>query len=168
MNEYWIKVKEWWSALATREKRAVVLGGSIVALFIVYQGIWSPLKEQAASMRKRLVAQEKTLAWMQSADKTLQQIQGQATNRNKSTSPVMLLSVMQKQINQAGLEQNLTQLKQASNESIEMHFQKVDFDKLVKLLTLVIKEQRVSITQMSVVAESAPGTVNADVVLKLV
>lgn len=167
MKEHWLKAKEWWAGLSLREKQAVAGGGVFLAIFIVYQWIWSPLVSQAAMMRKRIVTQQKSLLWMQAADKELQKAQGQSQTRNKSASPVVLLSVIQKQINHAGLESSLSQLKQASNESIEVHFQKVEFDKLVAMLTFLIKAQSISIAQMSVMAEGTPGIVNADVVLRI-
>jgi general secretion pathway protein M len=168
LKEIWLKIKEWWFSLALREKQAVVLGGTVAALFIVYQFIWSPLIQRTDTMRKRIVAQEKTLLWMQGADKEIEKLASQQSNGGyKALSVVVLLSLMQKQVNHAGLEQQLTQLKQASNESVEMHFQKIDFDKLIAMLMKVVKEERISIAQLSVKAEDTPGIVNADVILKI-
>jgi general secretion pathway protein M len=167
MKEYSLKLKEWWLSLALREKQALALAMALLLIFIAYQWIWSPIAEQASNMRRRIATQEKTLVWMQTADKELQKVEGQSNNKNKASSPIVLLSLMQKRINQAGLDGSLTQLKQATNETIEMHFQKSEFDKLITMLTAVIKQQSASIMQMSVVAGDEPGIVNADVVLKL-
>lgn len=167
MKEHWLKAKEWWASLALREKQALAIGAVSLFIFIVYQGIWSPLVDQATSMRKRIVAQQKTVVWMQAADKALQKAEGEKSERKQSTSPVVLLAVMQKQINQAGLDAALTQLKQGANETVEMHFQKVEFDKLITLLMHTIKTQRVSLAQLSASAEGSPGIVNADIMLKL-
>lgn len=166
MKEFWIKLKEWWAQLALREKQAVLVGSSLLALFIVYQWIWTPYLEHVDSMRRRISTDQKMLVWMQEADKAISKIESQVKNKTKAVSPVEILSLMKKQVTQAGLEQYLTQLKQATNESVEMHFQKVEFDKLIRLLTTAVKQQRVSILQMSVIAETTPGVVNADVVLK--
>jgi type II secretory pathway component PulM len=167
MKESWAKLKEWWASLALREKRAVTLGGSLLGIFIVYQFIWTPYTNYIGEMRDRIQKNEKMLVWMQSADKEIRKIEAQSKNQNKPVALVVLLGLLQKQINTASLEQYLTLLKQASNESIEMHFQKVDFDKLMRLLTAIIKEHSVSISQMSAIALNEPGIVNADIVLKL-
>ncbi len=168
MKEMWLKWKEWWSQLALREKQAVMLGGPLLIIFILYQWIWSPYLDYVNGMRKRIGTEQKLLLWMQEADAAINKIAGQSKTKIKAVSPVMLLSVMKKQVNKAGLEQYLTQLKQATNESIELHFQKIEFDKLIKVIISVMKEQPVSILQMSVVADNTPGIVNADIILKSV
>lgn len=167
LNEMRAKFKEWWQPLAMREKQAVAIGVSVVAIFIIYALIWSPLLNAAAAMRGRIQSEQKTLLWMQAADREIEKVEKQTQNKNNIIAPVALLSLLQQQIDAAGLGQTLTQLKQASNDSIEMHFQKVSFDKLIKLLTKTLKEHAVSITQMSVVADATPGAANVDVVLKL-
>ena len=167
LNEYTSKVKDRWSALAVREKQAVAIGGSLLGIFVVYAGMWSPLVGHVANMRSRIESDQKTLTFLQVADKEIQKIERNVTAKNKAASPVVLLGVLQKQINHAGLDANLTQLKQATNETIEMHFQKIAFDKLVRLLMTVSKEQAISVSQMSVTAENAPGMVNADITLKI-
>lgn len=170
MKEQWEmwreKLKEGWAHLALREKQAVVLGGSVLGMFMVYQFIWTPYLDHVAAMRKRLDTVQKTLVWMTATDKEIKKRESHSKSKNNPMSPVAFMSHLQKQIRQARLEQYLTQLKQTSHDSIEMHFQKIEFDKLIFLLTTVIKEQPVSITQMSAIAENSPGVVNADVVLK--
>lgn len=167
MKEEWGKVKEWWLHLNLREKQAVFFGSIIVAIFILYQFIWSPYLEKVADMRQRIVTQQKNLLWMQSADKEIRDLQKHATKQQAVVSPVIFMSVMQKQIDNTGLSQYLTQLKQSTNDAVEVHFQKVEFDKLISLLMTVVKEQQVAVTQMSVVADSTPGIVNADIILKV-
>jgi general secretion pathway protein M len=153
-------MKEWWSQLALREKQAVLLGGTFVFIFILYQFIWSPLLGHLTEMRHSIEAQQKTLIWMRKADKEIQSLQKNNKVANKDASPVALLSSLQKQINQLGLGQSLAGLKQASTDTIEMHFQKVEFDQLVLLL------KQVSIVQLSAVAGSTPGMVDADLVVR--
>jgi general secretion pathway protein M len=167
INEQWLKANERWSALSVREKQASVIGASVLVIFIIYQLMWSPLVDHVADMRKQIVTDQQTLVWMQAADNDIRKVEGQAKTKGKSVSPVALLSLIQKQINRAELNKNLTQLKQASNDTIEMHFQKAAFDKLITLLTVIIKEEPVSISQMSVTAENTPGLVNADVMLTM-
>jgi len=87
----------------------------------------------------------------------------QSSVKAKPVSLVVFLSQMQKKINQSGLESYLTQLKQSDNESVEIHFQKVEFDKLIKLLMTVMKEYPATVSRLSVTATDAPGYVSADV-----
>jgi general secretion pathway protein M len=167
MKEYLQKFKDWWSTLAIREKKAVSIGGAALGVFILYQGIWSPYLHHVATERQRISSQQKLLLWMQATDKEMQKMQGQSTGQNQGASPVLFLSYMQKQVRQAGLAKALVQMQEVSSDSIEAHFQQVDFDRLMTLMMTMMKEQRVSVTQFTSTAEGAPGMVNVDLVLKL-
>lgn len=166
MKEFWLKAKEWWSNLALREKQAVSVGGVLLALFIIYQWMWMPALNGVESLRQKIVAGQKTLVWMESVDKQIQKMEGQSTDKQHASTLVVLLSQMKKQINRAGLEPYLTQLKQANNSSIEAHFKKVEFAKLVDMLAASMKELSMSVTHLVLTPTETPGYVNADMVIK--
>jgi len=168
MQEQWQKLKAWWSGLEAREQRAATIGAIVVFIFIVYQFMWSPLVNRQQTLRKQIAEKQTLLRWMQATDKEISRIEreGQPTARNNN--PVLLLGFVQKEIKKAGLTPALKQLKQAGNDTVEMHFQRVEFDKLMAMLAGITKQQPVSIPQMSVNADVTPGIVNADVYLKLV
>jgi general secretion pathway protein M len=149
------QLQQWWSQLAEREKRMVSVGGVIVTIFILYAGMWHPFLSHLQTMRNRIHADQQTLRWMQEADKSLQKLENQTEKKNQAISPVALLGLLQKQINEAGLATNLTGLKQSGNDAIEIQFQKVDFDKLMSFLLVVAKSYKVSFTQMNAIAMGA-------------
>jgi len=165
MKDRYLKYKERFDALAKREQLALVIGSAAVVLFILYELIWSPYLNAVANLRNRITDEQKTLQWMQSADRNMQHMQAVATNNQ--LSPVALLGVLQKEINSAGLSGELTGLKQSSSNAVQMNFQKVEFDKLIALLIKVIKQENVTISQMSVTADAAPGLVTGEIVLNL-
>lgn len=168
MKEHWIKLKEWWAPLAEREKYAVAIGGLFLSLLIVYEAIIAPFFAHLDELRTRIVAEQKLLVWMDATDKQLQKAEGKEVKHVKILSPVILLSMVKQQVSHVNLSGELVQLKQASNESIEMHFQKVEFDKLVTLLMAISKAANVGVSQLSVSTDNTPGIVNADVVLKII
>lgn len=163
MNELIGKWKEKWASLAEREKRMVTAGAIIAGLALFYLIIWSPYLNRVDDLRNTVQSEQKTLRWMQAADKEIKKIQHETTPRAVVLSPVELLSYLQKQLSESGLD--ASQLKQASNESVQLQFQKVDFDLLIGFLVKVAKEQSVTIAQMSAIADASPGVVNADVVI---
>lgn len=167
MKDTWAKLKEWWAALAQRERQAVTIGSLFLLMFIIYQWIWTPYLQYVDDLRVKIGKDQKTLAWMQAADKEIKKLENQSNAKPQSVTTVALLSDMQKQIQQAGLETALTQLKQASNNTVEVHFQKVEFDKLIKMLANVVRAERVSISQLSAKIDNSPGIVNADILLKI-
>jgi type II secretory pathway component PulM len=70
-------------------------------------------------------------------------------------------------VNQAGMKDALTQMKQASNESVHMEFKNVSFDQLMKLMINVLKANQVNITQFNANALATPGMVNADIIINI-
>ena len=167
MKEWQIKIKDWWQALSQREQQVVALGGIVISALLFYLIIWGPYLDRINTMRQHIKTEQQTLAWMQAADKEIKQFEVHSKNKNAATTPVILLSTLQKQIEEANLAPFLTDLKQSATDAIEIHFQKIEFDNLIRLLLTILKTQNVSITQMSVIAENSPGMVNADVILKL-
>jgi general secretion pathway protein M len=167
MKEWQIKLKEWWKALNEREQRVVTAGGVIVAALLFYLIIWGPYLNRIHLMRQHIKTEQQTLAWMRAADKEIKQIETHTKNKSAATTPVALLNTLQKQIEDANLAPFLTDLKQSSPDTISIHFQKVEFDNLMRLLLTILKTQNVSVTQMSVVAENSPGMVNVEVLVKL-
>src|SRR5205085_6134682 len=142
MKEWRIKLKEWWANLAVREKQAVIAGGLALGIFIIYQLIWSPLLEGLAGMRNHIHASQRLLMTMRTADMEINKINADRIGTKTTASPVVLLSLLQKKINQDGLDTQLIQLKQTSNNAIQVHFQKAGFDKIMRLLMAIVKERR--------------------------
>lgn len=159
-------MKEWWAGLALREKQMLMLGSVCVSLFLLYQLIWSPLLNQVQRMRERVQSEQRMMVWMRQADKNLTQLEREAKPVDKRLSPVALLSLLQTDIHQAGLEKGLLQLKQTSNDAITVKFQQVSFDQLIILLTNILKVHGVTLAQFSGVAQGTSGMVNADMTLK--
>lgn len=166
MKENIIKLKEWWSGLGLRERKAIGLATIALSVFILYQFVWSPLDEAASALRKEIASSEKNLVWMQNANNEIKKHTQQNKPNEKVSSPVVMLGLLQKEIDHAGLQQYLTQLKQNNNDAIEIHFQKVQFDALMKLLLEVSQKHGAEIIQMSAVTD-APGLVNADILVKV-
>lgn len=165
MKDQWVKLKDKWETLSFREKQAAAFGGIVIAFLMVYQFIWSPLLVQVALMRQQIVTEQKNVLWMQTANKKIKQLESQQKAKNAVVSPVILMSAMQKLINQTGTSQFLTQLKQTSNDTVEIQFQKIEFDKLMAVLITAIKQQHITISQIAMTAETTPGVVSADITL---
>lgn len=164
MNEIINKYKEKWHQLAVREKVGVAVSSVAILMFAFYQGFWSPMLESVNNMRTNISSQEKLLAWMQSADVALNQA-ADSQHTVKLESPMSLLTLLQKKLNQANL--TIAQLKQSGNDSVQLELQKVNFDKFIVILTKILSEQQVSVTQLSVTAQNAPGVVDVNLILKL-
>jgi type II secretory pathway component PulM len=166
MKEWWGRIKEWWMARILREKIALGVGGSFLFLFFIYGWVWSPYLNQIVMMRERIVAEQKTLAWMRAADAALSQGASHVNQKPQINSLVMLLSELQKQIQQAKLDNALTEMKQTSQDAMTLRFKNVDFDRWIALLITITERWPVTVAKLSVTATKEPGIVNLEIVIK--
>jgi len=160
------KIKAWWQQRKDREKQAIVWGGSVLGIVILYVGIWSPFLSSVSELRNHIKTDKALLAWMQAADKEIQK-KSKNTTQTQILSPVELLSALQKKVQQTGLDKYLTQLKQSSNDAVEMQFSQVEFDKLINMLMSISKTYQITINQLSAQPTDKPGVVNVSVMVKL-
>lgn len=156
-----------WQSLALREKQAVALGGACLALILFYVVLLSPLLTHVDKLREQLIANQKTLQFMQSAQKQIAASEGDDEAAPITVSPVEFLSSFQEQLNKAGLAASVTQMKQRSDDTIAVSFKQVGFDRLMRLFLTLIKSERVTIDQFSVQSSATPGVVDVELVLKL-
>jgi type II secretory pathway component PulM len=152
-----------WEKLHLREKRFIALGLLAMMLLIVYALIWAPIANKAASLRNQIEKDGKLLAWMRSADKRVQSLEKHL--KPSGTSSKSLLGLIQDEINQT-FAKNVSALRQADSESIQLNLTHVSFDEMIKWLIQVWQKQGLQITRMNVVPASETGLVNAEMVIK--
>lgn len=157
-------MKEWWQNLALREKQILALGGFVVALFVLYEIIWSPFTNKIDNMRASVADNQKLLAWMQNADEIMQSLTKSAKTKSQQTGS--LLGLMQSEINKSPLGRHVTQLRQSENDSVQMNLQKVNFDQMISFITDLSNRYGLVTSQITVTPTQTPGEVMADVIIK--
>lgn len=166
MNERWLKLKTWWAGLAEREQKMLTMGGLVVTAAVFYGLIWSPYLSYVSELRKRIKADQSTLVYMQALDHKIQEMQKQEKPHRQNLDSISFLTELQKQVEKSGLQQNLLPLKQTSQDAIQMHFQHVEFDKLILFMMQVIQNYQLTITQLNATKEPSAGIVSADLTVK--
>jgi general secretion pathway protein M len=156
-------MKDWWLNLNLREKQTIAWGGVAIILILLYLFAWSPLMESVTMLRNKVQRNQKLLVWMKAAN---EQIQSARLVPNKKSTTGSLLSIVQNQVNSSSVAKNVTQLRQTDNDAVQLNFQNVDFDRLMKWLVAMAQEEGLLIAQMSVTPTDAPGVVNATCMLK--
>lgn len=158
------KLEARFQSLQTREKRMVLLGGAAVLGFTLYAGFFAPLFEANAGLRETIPTLQKQLAALQAFDHDLKQV-GVKEQAEKVSSPVALLTSLQKGLTAAGLFSENTRIKQVSHDAISVHLAQVSFDKMMTWLIAAQKDQAIRIGQFTAHASMAPGTVDADLIV---
>ena len=160
-------IKKRWVQFSQREKKMIAIGGGVLAFYLCYALIWSPFLNQIDAMRKKVKANQQLLAWMQSADQAMLELKKSEHQRVRPESLVSFLSVLKQGVQEATLTKSLSQLRQSGSDSIEIHFQNVNFDKAIRFLSSILTAHDVHVTQLSVSALPAPGQTNIDMVMKV-
>ena len=159
-------MKDWWINLSLRDKQMLTLGGVVVVIFLLYLLIWSPISNTVSTLRTTLQHNQATLVWMQKADKQIQSIEKNPSASRSTQTTASLLSIVQNEINQNPLAKNLTQLRQAETDSVQLSFLHVDFDQLIAWLTQLWQQQNITVIQATVKKGDSQGVVAAEVMLK--
>ena len=68
----------WWSNLADRERRLLLLAAAVLAAGLFYGLLWAPLQRGVALRGQRVAAQRADLAWMRGAAVQLASLRAQA------------------------------------------------------------------------------------------
>lgn len=160
-------MKEWWMNLGLREKQFVSSGSLIILLFLLYEIMWAPISYHNDDLRNEILRNQKLLIWMQQADHRIQATQKMLQRNTTIKTPAALLSILQKEVKQSPIANNLNQINQAENNSVQMTFQKVNFDLLAKWLTDLWLKHGLSVSQMTATPNGAMGIVDATVTISL-
>ena len=158
-------MKDGWMNLSLREKQTVALGSIALFVILIYLLIWSPLSHKIISLRTEVQRGQTTLHWMTIADQEIQIIEKNTEKTHAAHTAASLLSLAQHEINKSPLAKNLSQLRQSDNDSVQLTFQRVNFDNLVAWLTERSQQQNLVVTQAAIKQTGAPGIVTAELVL---
>jgi type II secretory pathway component PulM len=158
-------MNEWWMNLSIREKQSVALGTVLLSAFIIYELVFAAFIHSTETLRAKIHKQQSLLVWMQDSDKRIKQLEKMQTTA-PTTNLSSLLSRVQNDLNQTSLQKNISQLQQAENDAIEIHFQQVNFDLMTGWLIKLCREQGLTITEMIVTPGMTTGIVDATLKLK--
>lgn len=158
-------MKDWWLNLSLREKQTLAFGGLIISLLLLYQLIWSPWMHKLASLKTQVKHARELLTWLQQADQQLQTVTHPPQINNSHTME-STLSILQDTLKKSPFAQQVAQLRQAENDTVQVTLQKVSFDWLIKLLLDLWEQNNLIVSQINVTPTNIPGEVTADVMLQ--
>jgi type II secretory pathway component PulM len=156
-------MKEWWINLGLREKQTLSVGGLFLILLLLYEIIWAPISNHNDNLRSEIARNQKLLIWMQEANQRAETMQKMLQSTSSAKTSAALLNLLQKEIKTSPFENNLLQMTQAENNAVQLSFQKVNFDALIKWLTVLWKNQGLTVKQITVTPNGPLGVVDVTV-----
>lgn len=160
MNEYLERARAGWTTLAARERLVLAVGGAVLALVVLFLGIWEPL---AAARHQR----EVELRAARALAVQLEQLAAAAPRAGAAPAGAgqSLLAVVDQSAKASALNKPPTRLQPDGDNAVRLWLEDVPFDALVRWLGELHARYGVRVEAAEVERESGPGLVNARLTL---
>lgn len=153
-------MRAWYSKLADREKRFVILG-AVLALVLVLLGVILPLNRGIAQTRQRVATKQVDLAFIQQATPELQ-----AAGPAVSASGASLVVIIDTSARESGLGKSLSSSEPSADGGLRVRMERAPFDGLVAWLARISQQNGVRVESAEIEQAGETGLVNASLVLK--
>lgn len=116
--------KAWWASITPREQLLSMISAAVIAIAILYWGIWTPLIDQIDDSKKQLTRAQATLSWTQEkANIVLQSGDARSSSRKGNLTQI---------INSSARRDNITFSRVVNkNDNIEVWINEVQFDSFI-------------------------------------
>jgi general secretion pathway protein M len=157
-------VREWFEALAPREKWLVTVAGALAILAVAVIGLIRPLASSRHALGEQLAEKRAILADIERVAARLGQAGGTASPAN-TPSGESLVVLIDRTTRARGLGGYLKRNEPDGTSSIRLRFENVPFDELVTWLVEIQASQAVSVVSASADPGQGVGRVSANLQL---
>lgn len=147
--------KEWWESITQREQQLAMVSAVVIAIGILYWGIWNPLSEQLNDSNKQLARAESTLDWtQQKANLLLASGVTNTTTRKGNLTQI---------INSSARKNGITFSRVVNKkDEIEVWITNVQFERFLKWLTLLSNKHGVSVVNADLAKTDQQGYIKVN------
>ena len=159
-------MKEWFDSLQAREQHSVAAGGVIVAIALIWSGLWLPFDKGHKALRMNVANWEQSLGELQPLRVAIQRGANPRApvTEDSNQTPVV---VVDQTLRARGLNSSLKR-RQPTPNGIRVEFENVSFDQLVLWLGDLSTRYSMEVQagSMSVASRAGPGRINASLTLE--
>ena len=159
-------MKAWLYSLEPRERLMLAAGTALLALFLLYILLWSPLHSGYDAMRNTVEDQRATALWMQESAQTLMRLKSSSGNASQGLGGKSLLAVADSTARAGGLGQALKRVEPEGSDSVRVWLDEAPFDVLVKWLGTLSTIHGVNAESVTLERSDATGRVSARLTLQ--
>ena len=156
----------WWNQLAVRDRRVLLAGSVIVAVFLIWSFVWHPMSVEKARLESQIDNARRDLAFVRVAEAEVERLRSAGVRTRADRQGKSLLALADVSVRGAGLEGLLKRLEPVGSHSVRASFEFVSFDSLVDWIENLARDYGVQITDFSADRIDANGLVNARVTLE--
>lgn len=146
--------KEWWSQAPARDQLALIIGGALVALYILFMVVLKPVQE----MREK---EEIKINALQNSLENVRLLAARVAAQNQSSSDTAerasLESIVQSSLSSNGLQ--VTSMNASGDDGVRLRFEEAPFENMLKWLYEMEVSQNLRIRDLSISAGSNSGAV---------
>ncbi|WP_427981036.1 type II secretion system protein GspM [Agarivorans sp.] len=123
-------MKQWWQSLNKREQNLVSIAALLVAIGLLYWGLWLPLSNANQQAQQRLLNQQQTLQWAQQ--------QGSLLIASGGNTQVDTQVNVSQAVSSSARQQRITISRiQPQGEEVELWIESVPFNQLMAWLKML-------------------------------
>ncbi|GLS90630.1 type II secretion system protein M [Psychromonas marina] len=147
--------KAWWESITSREQLLTMISAAVIAIAIIFWGIWTPLVDQVNDSKKQLTRAQATLSWTQEkADVVLQSGSAKPSSRGGNLTQI---------INSSARRDSITFSRVVNkNDNIEVWINEVPFDSFAKWIAKLSNQYGVSVLSADLARTDRDGYIKVN------
>lgn len=151
---------EWFTDLPRRQQWFVVIGGTILVLYVLYMALWAPLGDKVDKLSMRNQGAVANLAWLRESAEEVKQLRG-AGGGSRRESQMSLSQMVDTSVARQGIR--MSRFQPSGTTEAQVWLDKVEFNRLVAWLDQMENGYGVTIKNIAINAGNSEGIVNARV-----
>ena len=156
-------MKEWFNALAPRERTMVSIAAAVIVLALIYAAAWSPLSSSVDGLEQSVEEQQALKQWMQQSAAEVTRLRNAAGSTGDHRS---LLAVVDQTSKQSQLAPAVKRIEPDGQELVRVSLEQAAFDDLVTWLGSLQRNFGVSVADVSIDRQADSGRVNVRLTLQ--
>lgn len=156
-------LRAWYDGLVPRERRLVLIGGTVVAVLIVYLAIISPISTAHARLMRDVQIKRQHLAYIDRAALRLQADSSGSMGQLPAGQSVF--TALSSAIQSSPISGAVQRLEQTQDGGVRLSLSGVAFDELASWLESIASRDGIVVTRANIDQATNPGTVNATLTL---
>ncbi len=151
-----------WRNLQPRERLLVGAGGIFAAAALLYALLWVPMTHEISRLRTAVPAAQAQLRQMQAQLAEVKQLKASPAARRPTSD---LRAVVEQSAAANGMKKHVTRLEERGEKAVKLALDGVSFNSLISWLSDLQKQSALRVESATVQSHSAPGLVDARLVL---
>jgi general secretion pathway protein M len=154
-------MKDWFIALAPRERLMLGAMAAFIVLAVLYLGVWEPLHAGVARLRQQVTQQRELVGWLNDTAPEIRALRS-ATHRSAAAGKKdkSLLTVVDKTSKAAGMAGMLKRIQPEGNSAVQVWVSDATFDDMLGWLYRLQNRYGIAVKTVNVDPADQIGQVN--------